>query len=446
MTPESVRLTLLLIIAIISTLFWIFYAGLEQFGCILEVVLLVATLGAARVVNWAHENCSGEHSVPSLELKPDGISYKRHSGPIPGLNLQWSMLKKVEILPTRRFRPDKVIFYFENRFQISIDWDYIHGVPDLPSLFISIKTWAPQALLQAPEIAQRNESITYTELWLDSNAKPENRLIKSQLLPIGTILNDRFHVLNVLSGGGQGTTYIAADRSAHESASVVVKEYILPNRTSTLRTICVSKLDKEVEILRRIDYPLIVKVIDFFVEDSRAYIVMEYIEGTTLKDLVTNQGKQNEKKVIEFGVQICKIAHHLHSMTPQIVHGDLTPDNLILALDGSIKVIDFDVAQEIMSTVSRTVVGKNAYMSPEQFKGQINTKSDVYAIGCSLFYLLTGEDPVPLTVSHPRELVEDVSEELDLLVAEVTQADPNSRTTAGILQAKLEQLSRRLQS
>jgi serine/threonine-protein kinase len=201
-----------------------------------------------------------------------------------------------------------------------------------------------------------------------------------------------------------------------------------------------------VEILRRIDYPLIVKVIDFFVEDSRAYIVMEYIEGTTLKDLVTNQGKQNEKKVIEFGVQICKIAHHLHSMTPQIVHGDLTPDNLILALDGSIKVIDFDVAQEIMSTVSRTVVGKNAYMSPEQFKGQINTKSDVYAIGCSLFYLLTGEDPVPLTVSHPRELVEDVSEELDLLVAEVTQADPNSRTTAGILQAKLEQLSRRLQS
>ncbi|HEY9732435.1 MAG TPA: serine/threonine-protein kinase [Drouetiella sp.] len=445
MTPESFRLNLLLIIAIISTLFWIFYAGLQQFGFNLEAVLLVATLGAANLVNWAHEH-SGEHSVPSLELKPDGISYKRYSGPIPGLNLQWSMLKKVEVLPTRRFRPDRVIFYFENRFQISIDWDYIHGVPDLPSLFISIKTWAPQALIQAPEIAQRSESTSYTELWLDSNSIPENRLIKSQLLPIGTILNERFHVLNVLSGGGQGTTYIAADGTAHESASVVVKEYILPNRASTLRTICVSKLDKEVEILRRIDYPLIVKVIDFFVEDSRAYIVMEYIEGTTLKDLVTNQGKQNEKRVIEFGIQICKIAHHLHSMTPPIVHGDLTPDNLILTLDGGIKVIHFDVAQEIMSTVSRTVVGKNAYMSPEQFKGQINTKSDVYAIGCSLFYLLTGEEPVPLTVSHPRELVEDVSEELDLLVAEVTQADPNSRTTAGILQAKLEQLSRRSQS
>lgn len=251
---------------------------------------------------------------------------------------------------------------------------------------------------------------------------------------------------NVLSGGGQGTTYIASDRTTHESELVVVKEYILPNRASTLRAICVSKLEKEVELLRRIDYPLIVKVIDFFVEDLRAYIVMEYLEGTSLKDLVTNQGRQNEKTTIEFGIQICKIAHHLHSMTPPIVHGDLTPDNLILALDGSIKLIDFDVAQEIMSTVSRTVVGKNAYMSPEQFKGQMNTKSDVYAVGCSLFYLITGEDPVPLTVSHPHELVKDVSEELDLLIASVTQSDPGSRTTAGILQANLEQLSRRLQS
>ena len=140
--------------------------------------------------------------------------------------------------------------------------------------------------------------------------------------------------------------------------------------------------------------------------------------------MVNNQGYQPEAFVLELGVQIARIAAHLHCMTPPIVHGDLTPDNLILQPDGVLKLVDFDVAQEVMSTAARTVVGKNAYMSPEQFKGRMDTKSDVYSIGCTLFYLLSGEEPIPLTVSHPREISDRVSESLDFLVADATDPDP----------------------
>ena len=216
-----------------------------------------------------------ENSYDSLELKPEGLLYRRAHNGGAGLTLAWPTLRKVEISPRKLFRASQVILTFEGRFQLSVDWKSILGTTDRETFFISIRTWAPQALIIASSVKDQgaNAIKSYTELWLDSNSQIEKRLISDQSLPAGTILGGKFQIINVLGGGGQGTAYLASDLSNQDDPSpVVVKEFILPNRSSSLRTIAANKLDKEVQILQRICSNHIVKVKDFFSEDMRGYI------------------------------------------------------------------------------------------------------------------------------------------------------------------------------
>src|SRR5262249_34843353 len=118
----------------------------------------------------------------------------------------------------------------------------------------------------------------------------------------------------------------------------------------------------------------------------------------------------------------------LHGLSPPVVHRDFTPDNLILNVDGTLKLIDFNVArQSVESTTSGTVVGKHAYLPPEQFRGMPETQSDIYAMGATLHFLLTGADPEPISVSHPRQICSDVSEELNAVVEKSTALDLQKR-------------------
>src|SRR5262249_7553965 len=116
-----------------------------------------------------------------------------------------------------------------------------------------------------------------------------------------------------------------------------------------------------------------------------------------------------------------------HTMDPAIIHRDLTPDNLILQSDGIVKLVDFNVAHQLESSATATVVGKHAYIPPEQFRGKPTAQSDIYALGCTLHFLLTGQEPDPLTVSRPRLINANVSEELNHIIATCTSLDPTKR-------------------
>src|SRR5262249_14512292 len=148
----------------------------------------------------------------------------------------------------------------------------------------------------------------------------------------------------------------------------------------------------------------IVKLLDFFVEDHRGYVVLEHVNGTNLRDLVEKEGAFSESKVVGFARSMCEILTYMHTQTPPLIHRDSTPDNLILQPQGWLKLVDFNVAQYMDDTKSAIVMGKRAYMPPEQFRGKAVTQSDLYAFGGCLFFLLTGEDPEPLSVSHPKEV------------------------------------------
>src|SRR5581483_5192636 len=100
--------------------------------------------------------------------------------------------------------------------------------------------------------------------------------------------------------------------------------------------------------------------------------------------------------------QMCEILAYLHGLEPPVVHRDFTPDNLMITDDGTLKLLDFNVAMSAdNAATSSTAVGKHAYMAPEQFRGLPEPKSDIYSLGATLHFLLTGRDPEPISVSHP---------------------------------------------
>lgn len=268
---------------------------------------------------------------------------------------------------------------------------------------------------------------SYTELWLSALSGPPKRERLKPLEEKARLRDNRYTVHNALGVGGQGTAYLATDHHANNE-SVVLKEFILPVYVDVnVRRQSLERFEKEARILKQLDNNQVVKLIDFFVEDHRGYLVLEHIDGLSLRDLVHKNGIFRENQVRELAVQMCTIQEYLHTLTPPVVHRDFTPDNLILRKDGTLKLVDFNVAQQTESTATGTVVGKHAYLPPEQFRGQPTTQSDIYAMGASIFYILTGEDPDPISVLHPRETNNSVSIDLDLIVAKATAIELKDR-------------------
>jgi serine/threonine protein kinase len=209
---------------------------------------------------------------------------------------------------------------------------------------------------------------------------------------------------------------------------VALKEFVLPvYPDARLRKQAAERFQVEAEMLSRLQHPQIVRFLDLFIEDHRAYLVLERAEGTTLKALVRSGGALPEKRVTALALQMCEILGYLHSRTPPVCHRDFTPDNLILGSDGLIRLVDFSVAQQIESRLTGSIVGKPAYMAPEQFRGKPTPASDIYSLGASLFYLLIGHDPEPISESHPRAENAAVTTAMDDIVARATRPDASQR-------------------
>ena len=254
----------------------------------------------------------------------------------------------------------------------------------------------------------------------------------------GQIVGDHFEVLKSIGVGGQGTAYLC--RSANEKfpATVVLKETIVPVfGDDSIRRNALEKFEQESKLLQSLDNGGIVKLLDYFIEDHRAYLVLEHIDGCSLRDLVARDGPISEELARELALQMCEILSDLHAHG--IVHRDFTPDNLILNSKGKLKLIDFNVAQSTVSGSTGTIVGKHAYLPPEQFRGKATHQSDLYAFGCTLFYLLTGKDPEPISQSSPCSANPSIDGKLDDIVKRATALSTLARfESAKQIQSELE--------
>lgn len=257
-------------------------------------------------------------------------------------------------------------------------------------------------------------------------------------------LNSRYIIHKLIADGGMSEVFYAYDKILDREVAI---KKLKKQMYSTPH-----KIKKEVEFMLSLNHPNIVRIFDFFDEDDDVYIVMEYVEGKTLKELVQASGKMSVNNAIKYVEQICDALNYAHSQN--IIHRDIKPQNIIIDADGTAKIIDFGIAKSKLSeeTKTKSFFGSLYFVSPEQISGeQITEKTDIYSTGILLYYLLAGDFPFKgekeydVAISHMEKPIErittkvsDVPQSVENVIIKATYKNPNNRyQTIGIMEQDL---------
>ena len=254
---------------------------------------------------------------------------------------------------------------------------------------------------------------------------------------VGKRLDGRYEIMEVIGVGGMAVVYKAFDNIDHRIVAVkILKSEYLANEEFKRR------FRNESKAVAVLSHPNIVKVFDVSFGDAIQYIVMEYVEGITLKNYITQQGVVDQREALYFITQILRALKHAHDKG--IVHRDIKPQNILLISDGTIKVTDFGIAR-ISENATRTMtdgaIGSVHYISPEQAKGSLtDLRTDLYAAGVILYEMLTGKLPfqsdnaVSVALMQlqkepvkPREINSSIPEGLEEIIMHAMQKLPAER-------------------
>ncbi|MBX9670859.1 MAG: serine/threonine protein kinase [Candidatus Obscuribacterales bacterium] len=316
----------------------------------------------------------------------------------------------------------------KSEVDIQLDLNSIVRDQDLPLLISSLRHFMGNERIDptVDQICLQDDVASFTALWLDDfNSRHASN---SESIFSGSLLREKYKVLDRIAIGGLSTTLLAELIDSDSQEIVVLKQITLPTGGGKeILTRALENVKREADMLRRLDHPQIVKCIDIFVEGKNAYIGLEYVRGTTLRKLVSDRGPLPEAEAIDISRQCLEILQYLHAQKPPVLHRDFTPTNLIVDENNRVTLIDFNVAEQNEGQETKTVVGKRNYVPPEQFRGKATEQSDIYAFGCCLYFMLTGEDPEPISTSQPRSLNQHVSAELDEIVSDATNIKAEKR-------------------
>lgn len=347
----------------------------------------------------------------------------------------WDKIEQLRIEQTpgkASIADHRLVFKLKDGKKMRMRLGSIASVAGKEEILNAVERWAPELPRSADVISalQPPCDFSYTELWMEALTAPPKREKLKPLIEGASLRDNQYTVTNMLGVGGQGTAYLAKD--ALSDQSVVLKEFLLPVYVDvSARRRALEIFEKEARLLKELSHSNVVKLIDYFVEDHRAYLVLEHIDGKSLRQIVQQDGRLSEDEVRRLARQMCEILVYLHAQSPPVVHRDFTPDNLILRKDGTLKLIDFNVArQSDDSSALSSVVGKPNYLPPEQFRGAPVPQSDIYALGACLQFLLTGEDPVAIISSNPGLTRDDISEQISCIVQKATEPDLVNRFTS----------------
>ena len=224
------------------------------------------------------------------------------------------------------------------------------------------------------------------------------------------------------------TVWLAMDETLGKQWAV--KEILLSENPEK-REIVVGSLVAEANLIKRLDHPAIPRIVDLVDEEGVLYVVMDFVEGTTLANVVASEGPQAEDAVAGWASQICDVLDYLHGRSPSIVFRDLKPSNVMLRSDGSVRLIDFGIATEVgtPSNSARSRLGTRGYAAPEQYAGEsVDARSDIFGLGATMWALLTGERPPDDGSPSPlRQIRPEISVGMERVVARATEMDPADR-------------------
>lgn len=218
--------------------------------------------------------------------------------------------------------------------------------------------------------------------------------IKEETRDGQTIHDGRYLLLEKLGEGGMGKIYLARDTKM--DSKVVIKELLPIFITHAEREYLDKRFREEAKILFRLDYRGLPKVIDFFSEEKKMYIVMQYVDGENLMQMVKKRPSQTitTDECLLWMTRLLDIIDYLHSQEPPIIHRDIKPKNIMINNRGEIYLVDFGLARTLSSmTKTNTSVGTFGYSSPEHYSGKFELSSDIYSLGATFHHLLSGDDP-----------------------------------------------------
>jgi serine/threonine protein kinase len=253
----------------------------------------------------------------------------------------------------------------------------------------------------------------------------------SQPLAEGTLLNERYRVKRVIDSGGMSIVYEVEDLRL--SGRWALKELLAVSQDAGEQAVIQQQFRKEAEILSRLSHLNLPKVVDYFVEGEREFLVEEYVEGKNLLALMDETEEFTEEQVISWALQLCDCFTYIHDNG--IIYRDLKCSNIILCNDGSIKLLDFGIARFYQAGKSQDtiIMDTPGFSPPEQYgTGQTDARSDVFSLGATIHFLLSRRDPSNTPFQFPplRSLNVKVSPALEAVVAKAVQTTPGERYTS----------------
>ncbi|VYT86341.1 protein kinase [Clostridium tertium] len=245
------------------------------------------------------------------------------------------------------------------------------------------------------------------------------------MLNIGTLIDDRYEILKEIDRGGMSIIYLAADNRLNKS--VVLKDIRKDNKINN--EVLLECLKAEADLLTLLDHPNLPKIYDIIEGIDHIYVVMDYIEGESLKKKLDREKRFKDTEVINWAIQLADVLDYLHTRKPKpIIYRDMKPHNIMLTPEGKIKLIDFGISiTEDNSNVKN--FGTSTYAAPEQvLSKRADQRTDIYSLGVTLYQLLSGEKFKDNRNLPPlRSINSSISEGTDYIIGKCIKEDPNLR-------------------
>ncbi len=236
----------------------------------------------------------------------------------------------------------------------------------------------------------------------------------------GKVLVNRYLIERMVGGGGMGVVYLARDQRL-ANRLCAIKEMVDHFIDQQQRLEANDYFAREADTLAQLKHQAIPAITDRFDDLNRHYLVMEYVEGRNLEEELASRNGEPlpEGMVIDVARQLCDVLSYLHNMTPPIVYRDMKPSNVMLTSKGRVVLVDFGIARLFKAARKGTMIGTLGFAPPEQYKGEVDPRSDIYSLAATMHYMLTARDPEkfpPFSFPKLRELRPDASSNLSAAI------------------------------
>lgn len=254
-------------------------------------------------------------------------------------------------------------------------------------------------------------------------------------LQSGITLVKRYHIQDVIGVGGMGSVYRARDlHFPNVTKLVAVKEMINMAPDPLVRQTIVQNFEREANMLATLSHPSIPRIYDYFTEEDRSYLVLEFVHGKDLESIISDtNGFLSEEQVLTWAIELCDVLSFLHAHKPDpIVFRDMKPSNIMINSNGDVILVDFGIARTFQVGQKGTMIGTEGYSPPEQYRGEASPFADIYALGATLHHALTRRDPrlePPFSFAERpvRKINSRVSPELEAVINTALAYDPGER-------------------